>query len=185
MAGDGNLAQVSTAKGYQVGQYLVLLIAGEKPSPCHEVDIEVLPIDIFPPQFRAALTTDPLAICAQVITPYERVEAFPFSNLAGKSVAIETEGGTIEVTVEAVETDATAAAAAPGASTADIVGPPAIAFGYSDDYDFGAALKDAIDKLPPRGGGIPDWLAQYRVLEVGAEIGGIAGFDRLYVKIAG
>ena len=185
MSGEADLAQVTTAKGYQVGRYLVLVIAGEKPTPCHQVDIELKPIRIFPPEFRATLTIDPRVRCMNVVAPYEHAESFPFSDLAGERVRIEAAGGDVEVTIEKVEEDVEIAAAEPGASIEDIVGPPAIAIGYSDDYDVGAAIKDAIGQLPPRGGGIADWLARYTVVEIGAEIGGIAGFDRLFVKVRG
>lgn len=180
---DRDLANVSTAKGYQVGQHLVLVIAGEKPTPCHEVDIELKPIDIFPPQFRATMTTDPLAICVPVVTPYERAEAFSSGDLAGQTVLIEAADGDVEVQVEAVaEVDD----APPGRVSLDtVIGPPAEAEGYSDSYDLGEAIRDAIGKLPDRGGGIADWLYRYEVLEIGAEIGGIAGFNRLRVKVRG
>jgi hypothetical protein len=185
MTRDAQLAQVQTAKAFQVGDYTVLVIAGEKPTPCHQVDIELLPIRIFPPEFRATLTVDQAATCVDMVAPYERAEAFPFSDLAGQQLTIEAADGNVEVTVEKVEVDLSVGTEGPGASIDDIVGPPAVAIGYSDDYDFGAAIKDAIGKLSPRGGGIPDWLAHYRVVEIGADVGGIAGFNRLYVKVSG
>src|SRR3954447_3442363 len=185
MGDDTQLAQVDTAKAFQVGKYLVLVIAGEKPTPCHMVDIEMLPIEIFPPQFRATLSVDPRVRCIDVVVPYERAEAFPFSDLAGQTLTIEAAGGNVEATGETVEEDMTVAAAEPGARIEDIAGPATIAFGYSDDFDVGAAIKDAIGKLPPRGGGIPDWLSRYTVLEIGAEVGGIAGLHRLFVKLSG
>ena len=185
MADDIQLAQVDTAKAFQVGKYLVLVIAGEKPTPCHLVDIELLPIRIFPPEFRATLSVDSRARCTDNVVPYERAESFPFSDLAGETLTIEARNGNVETTVVDVEEDLTVAAGEPGARIDDIVGPPAEATGYSDDYDVGAAIKDAISRLPPRGGGIPDWLARYEVVEIGAEIGGIAGFDRLYVRVSG
>lgn len=185
MNGDTQLAQVETAKAFQVGQYTVLVLAGEKPTPCHQVDIELLPIRIFPPEFRAKLTVDRSQFCTDNVVPYERAEAFPFADLAGERLTVEAAGGNVEVTVEKVEVDLSVATEEPGASIDDIAGTPVVATGYSDDYDVGAAMKDAIDKLPARGGGIPDWLAQYRVVEIGAEIGGIAGFNRLYAKVSG
>jgi hypothetical protein len=57
--------------------------------------------------------------------------------------------------------------------------------GYSNEYDLGEAIKDAITKLPDRSNGISDFLASYTVLNIGAEIGGIAGFNRLYVDVQG
>jgi hypothetical protein len=184
MGDETQLAQVDTAKGFQVGQYTVLVIAGEKPTACHIVDLEMKPIEIFPPEFRATLTTNPAARCTQVVVPYERAEAFPFSDLAGERVTIEAAGGDVEVTIEQVDEDVSVAAGQPGARLDDIVGPPTIAIGYSDDFDVGVAIRDAMGKLPSRGGGIPDWLETYSVVEIGAEVGGIAGFNRLFVKVS-
>lgn len=183
MNGSRDLAPVQSAKGYQVGQHLVLIVAGDKPTPCHQVDIELQPMDIFPPQFRATMTTDPLAICAQVVTPYERVEAFSAGDLAGQTIRIEAADGDVEVQVEPVaeSEDQTAARV----SLDDVVGPPAEAFGYSESYDLGEAIRDAIGKLPGRGGNIADWLSHYEVLEISVEVGGIAGFNHLKVKVRG
>jgi hypothetical protein len=179
----GDLAQVKTAKGYQVGQHLLLVIAGDKPTPCHVVDIELKPIDIFPPQFRATLTTDPHVKCARVITPYERAEAFSSGDLAGETVRIEAADGDVEVQVEAVAEEDDQAPAR--VSLDVVVGPPAEGVGYSDAYDLGAAIKEAIGQLPDRCGHIPDWLYHYDVIEIGAEVGGIDGRDRLKVKVRG
>jgi hypothetical protein len=185
MEGSRELAQVETAKGYQVGNYLLLQIAGEKPTPCHVVDIVQSPTDIFPPQFSATLTTDPAVICAQVITPYEKVEAFEVSGLGGQSVQLETGGGTIDVAVQEVEFDSEVAQPGGSVSVLDIIGPPSEAVGYSDSWDLAEAMRDAISKLPRRGERIADMLRQYEVLEVGAEIGGIAGFNHLKVRVRG
>ena len=185
MAGTRELAKVETAQGYQVGDYLVLRITGDKPSPCFVVDIEQSPIDIFPPQFVATWWIDPRVRCPQVITPYERVEAFAVANLGGKSVTLQTADGDREISVEEITEERAAAPATAGVSIADVIGPPQEAVGYSDDYDVGAAVKDAIGNLPRRGEHIPDWLAQYTVVEIGAEVGGIAGFNRLYARVRG
>jgi hypothetical protein len=62
---------------------------------------------------------------------------------------------------------------------------PSEATGYSDSFDFAEAFHDAIRQLPDRGAGIPDWLNTYEVTSIGAEIGGIAGFNHMYVKVRG
>jgi hypothetical protein len=183
-----DLAQVETAHAYQVGPYLVLRITGEKPSPCYEVDIEQSPTDVFPPQFVATWSPDPLAICPKVETPYERLEAFEAGDLAGQTITIQTAGGDVTAAVEQIEDQPRAGEAeAPrrGVSLDDVVGPPAEAVGYSNDYDLGAAMKDAMGKLPGRGGDIADWLSHYTVVEIGAEVGGIAGFNRMFVRVRG
>lgn len=187
MAQSRELAQVQQANGYRLGDILVLRIAGEKPSPCFEVDIEELPIEIFPPQFSATWAPDPLAICPAVVTPYERVEAFRLGGEAEK-VTLHAAGGNIEVPIETIASpdgEAAPDAAATATDPRAILGQPAEAIGYSDNWDFGEAVKDAISKLPPRGAGIPDWLSTYQVIEAGAEIGGIAGLNRLSVRVRG
>jgi hypothetical protein len=179
------LAKVDSASGYQLGDYLVLRIAGQKPSPCYIVSIELAPIDIFPPEFNATWAPDPLAICTQVVVPYEVVQAFHFGSEIEK-VTLNTEGGAIEVAVE------TLPPLEPGPVTPtapvlaeDIVTPPSEAVGYSNSYDVGEAVRDAIGQLPPRDRGIPDWLSTYTVVEIGAQIGGIAGFNRLFARVRG
>jgi hypothetical protein len=59
------------------------------------------------------------------------------------------------------------------------------ATGYSDAFDFAEAFRDAISLLPDRGVDVRDWLYTYEVTSIGAEIGGIAGFNRMYVKVRG
>lgn len=175
------LAQVQQANGYRLGDTLILRVAGEKPSPCYEVDIEELPIRIFPPEFAATWAPDPLAICPDVMTPYVRVEAFRLGGEAEK-VTLHTAGGNIEVAIETIPSpDGDAAPAAVDPRTA----PPVDAIGYSDNWDFGEALKNAIAQIPDRGAGIPDWLNTYQVVSVGAERGGIDGRDRLGVMVRG
>jgi hypothetical protein len=67
----------------------------------------------------------------------------------------------------------------------DIGAEPGEAVGYSRAYDLGEAIREAIDKLPTQAPGIPDWLSTYTVLSIGAEIGGIAGFNHLKVRVSG
>lgn len=57
------------------------------------------------------------------------------------------------------------------------------AFGFSEAYDLGEAIRDAIENLPPGPPGFPDQLFDFKVVYIGAEIGGIAGFNRLKVSV--
>lgn len=173
-------AQVEQANGYRIGQYLVLRIAGERPTACYEVDIEQLPIDIFPPEFAATWAQDPRARCIQVVAPYERVEAFEVGG-EFEQVTLRTAGGNIEVPVETLAEPEGAARLTLG----DVLGEPAEAVGYSKNWDLAEAMQDAISKLPPRGIDIPDWLSTYTVVEIGAQVGGIAGFNDLTVRVRG
>ena len=72
-----------------------------------------------------------------------------------------------------------------GESIFDVDPGPHEAVGRSRDYDLGEAMRAAIAQLPPQGAGIPDWLSTYSVVSIGAEIGGIAGFDHLTVRVSG
>ena len=56
------------------------------------------------------------------------------------------------------------------------------ATGYSDRYSLEEAMHNAIKALPPITG-YPDMLTIIKVVEIGAEIGGIAGFNRMMVRI--
>ena len=60
---------------------------------------------------------------------------------------------------------------------------PATASGYSDNWDVGEAFKDAIANLPEDSNPFPDKLYHYTITEISAEIGGIAGFNRMKVTI--
>lgn len=60
---------------------------------------------------------------------------------------------------------------------------PGTATGYSDKWDLGEAFKDAIANLPKDNNPFPDKLYRYTITEIGAEIGGIAGFNRMKVTI--
>jgi hypothetical protein len=58
-----------------------------------------------------------------------------------------------------------------------------VATGYSAVFDFSAALREAIAALPPNPQTYPDQLTAITVLEIGAELGGIAGFHHLFVRV--
>ena len=97
------LAQVNEAKGYRWGDELILRISGDKPSPCYQVDIEEMPMTIFPPEFAATQAPDPLAFCTEVITPYERVQVFRVGGGEFDTVTLHAAGGDIEVPIERIE----------------------------------------------------------------------------------
>lgn len=61
--------------------------------------------------------------------------------------------------------------------------PLAEATGYSDDFSFDEAFRDALDALPPPPVTYPDQLLRTQVVAVGSEIGGIVGLHRMYVRL--
>lgn len=101
---------------------------------------------------------------------------------------------TVEVEEGAPDVDATALAVAAGSDEGVTISqsfhpltgqplPPNEAIGYSEAWDLREAMFDAIHVLPPEKPNARDWLSRYEVLTTGAEIGGIAGLNRLFVHI--
>lgn len=68
-------------------------------------------------------------------------------------------------------------------TTQTVPEPAVTATGYSDSYSFTEAFQDALHQLPPPRCPYPDQLLVTRVVDMGSQQGGIAGFDRLYVRI--
>lgn len=62
---------------------------------------------------------------------------------------------------------------------------PTIKRGYSNKYDLAEAMQDAMAQLPDRGTNIADFLAHFSVKQIGAEVGGIACWNRLFVDVEG
>jgi hypothetical protein len=58
------------------------------------------------------------------------------------------------------------------------------ATGYSNSFSFTEAFQDAVGNLPPDENPFPDKLTNVRVIGIGANYGGIAGLNRLYVSVA-
>jgi hypothetical protein len=180
MEPEWSLAHVEEARAYYFAGHVLLTITGQMPDPCHVVDIEKSLLAVEPPGFIARWYVRPVA-CPDVVTPYAYQEVFL---IGGKreTVRLYHRDGDFEVPVqdltEGLEESTARVELALG-------GPPAEATGYSDSFDFAEAFRDAIRQLPDRGPGIPDWLYTYEVTSIGAEIGGIAGFNRMYVRVQG
>jgi hypothetical protein len=180
MEPEWSLAHVEEARAYYFADHVLLTITGQMPDPCHVVDIEKSLLPVEPPGFIARWYVRP-GPCADVVTPYAYQEAF-FIGGKRETVRLHHAGGDFEVPVQ----DLTQGLEA-GSARAELVlgGPPGEATGYSNSFDFAEAFRDAIRQLPSRGPGIPDWLDTYEVTSIGAEIGGIAGFNRMYVRVRG
>jgi hypothetical protein len=175
-----SLAHVEEARAYYFADHALLIIMGQKPDPCHIVDIEQSLLTVEPPGFIARWYVRP-GPCPDVVTPYAYQEIF-FIGGKRETVKLYHADGDFQVPVQdltpVLEEDPSRAEFALG----DL---PGEATGYSDTFDFAEAFRDAIGKLPDRGYGIPDWLYTYEVTSIGAEIGGIVGFNRMYVRVRG
>ncbi len=135
------------------------------------MDITRSLLTIEPPEFIARWYTYE-GPCPDVVTPYAYQEVFRIG-AKRETVKLHHEGGVMEIPVE------------------DRVQQPILldqareATGYSNAFDFAEAFRDAMGHLPDQGAGIPDWLSRYVVVEIGAEIGGIVGLNRMYVRVPG
>ncbi len=73
------------------------------------------------------------------------------------------------------------------AQTTEANGKDAVATGVSKGgptgWSFEEAFNDAIAQLGSAAPNIPDWLDTYTVVEIGARLGGIAGFNDLLVTV--
>lgn len=58
------------------------------------------------------------------------------------------------------------------------------ATGISRAWSFDEAFRDAVNQLGSGSPGTPDWLDAYVVIEIGARVGGVAGFNELYVRVS-
>lgn len=181
------LAAVEQAKAYQVGDHLLLRLAGEKPNGCHFLNIERSLLDVEPPAFIATWFTLPNVRCFPGAVPYEHQQAFQVG-VARQHVTLHHASGELSLDVENLTVADEAAvrslaSSEPAALGLDLPTGGGEAIGISRAFDFDEAFRDAIAKIPTPS--FPDWLATYTVLEVGAQIGGIAGFNHLFVRVQG
>ena len=178
------LAVVEQAKAFQIGEFLLMRLAGTKPNGCYVVDVEQSLLTVEPPAFIATWFIRPDARCVPEPVPYEYQEVF-LVGVRRDTVILHEANGDLSVEVEELTPAEGVTPPEPGFPPfADgVPGQSSEAVGYSENFDFGEAFRDAIRKIPVPA--IPDWLARYSVVETGAEIGGIAGFNHLYVRVRG
>ncbi len=186
---DAALATVAQARAYQLEDVLLVRVSGEKPTACHIVALEQGVLDVEPPAFIARLSTDPRLRCAPDPVPFEHQRAFRVGTLRPQ-IRVHHAGGELNVDVEDLTPGlqgrmGVARERGAGGSILEVDREPQEAIGFSRAYDLGEAIQDAIRQLPPQGAGIPDWLSTYSVVSIGAEIGGIAGFNHLKVRVSG
>lgn len=164
-------ARVNTAEAYSLAGHLIIVVTGDKPTPCYQVRIEhvitVAPPDTFAVEWRAIG-----GLCPTVVTPYRKAATFNIGSTPDK-IALLTADGTKTVTVTHLPVAGKAGAEAAKRG-------PRTATGYSSRFSFEEAFDNAIQQLPPS---FPDELQQFTVTETGAIVGGIAGLHEMYVTI--
>ncbi|MDX6438314.1 MAG: hypothetical protein QOF45_897 [Gaiellaceae bacterium] len=192
MLGTWSLAEVEGAKAYWFDFHVSLLIWGHAPNPGYTVEIQQSLLDVEPPGFTAQWRQRP-GIWPQVIAPYTHQQTFKIGSRR-ETVLLHHSGGERRVEVEDRAPDVEAVAAVGVGEEKPLIShnfhplsgealPATEAVGYSDAWDVREAMLDAIRVLPPQNPNVADWLSHYEVVTMGAEIGGIAGFDRLFVHV--
>lgn len=167
------LARVKSAEAYYLGGHLILIVSGDKPTPCYTVRIDGS-LDVEPPTFIVQWRQG--GICPQVITPYRKVAVF-FIGSYRETINVVSEEGTKSVAVKKLPLPLEGA----DAEAAKTYAPAQRqATGYSSTFSFEDAFRNAIAQLPPR---FPDELQQFTVTETGALVGGIAGIQELFVTV--
>jgi hypothetical protein len=166
------LARVKTAEAYYLGGHLILVISGDKASPCYTVRIDGS-LDVEPPTFIVQWRQS--GDCPQVITPYRKAAIFFIGSYREKINVVSAEG-TKSIAVKKLAFPLEGA----DAEAAKKI-PVRYATGYSAAFSFEEAFRNAIAQLPPR---FPDELQQFVVTETGALVGGIAGIHELYVTVS-
>lgn len=152
---------------------------GDKPTPCHQVQIRQRPERIFPPQFELVWHSE--GICIQMITPYQIVSGpFPYPK-DQKTVRVFTAEGEQDVQIENMKKPLPSCEPS---ERNEKIAESDTAVGYSEKFHFDEAFANAIANLPPRDPSHPDELIHIRVTDTGAEIGGIAGFHRMFVRVS-
>jgi hypothetical protein len=181
LAGPGvELAQRTAIRAFRAGRYVLIVAQGDLPTPGYDVDIAPSPLRIFPQQFNLLRRERP-GIWPQIVTPYRYGEAVVFPD-DQPVVTVHHADGQDRVPIEQCGDELRDFAAAVSGSP-DLPCPAGAvqATGFSRNLSFDEAFSDALAGLPPVE--TPDALTRIRVLEVGALLGGIAGFRDLFVRV--
>lgn len=182
MPGHCQLAQRTLLRAFRVEQYVLIVAAGELPTPGFDVNIEQSPLKIFPPQFNLLQCPRP-GIWPQVVTPYRHTESVPFP-VDQDTVTVHHAEGSDQIGIEDCG-DELAGYARAIKGEADRACPPGAdeATGFSRKLSFDEAFANAVASLPPVKSPVADALARVQVLEIGGLFGGFAGFNDLFVRI--
>jgi hypothetical protein len=180
--GDGSVT------AYHSGSKLLIVVEGKKPTPCHEIDIDVVPTFVPPSQY--ALRWRQPGPCAEVVTPYAYFELFdaPYHT----QIEVHTSKGiqTIAVKPAGARTLTKASGLVGGAPATPGVaalvptagGVRLRGTGRSQTFSFEEALGAAIKDLEQKTGG-PRNFFSCRVVEIGWQQGGFVGAHDLVVAV--
>jgi hypothetical protein len=209
-----NKTQLSTSGAIYVLGQLIIWAGGRKPTRCHKARVERWPFRIYPPQYQAVACIDEGVICPQMEMPYAATASFTIPQetldaMGGVAILHHRDGAEkVPVNVIKLSAEQTKFAAAEDTGGGGMPSPFSLAkvietgrgediqilsgdkvklhtaTGYSNSFSFTEAFQDAIGNLPPDDNPFPDKLMNVSVVRTGAEFGGIAGLNRMYVTVA-
>ena len=170
------LADVGQATATWTEGQLRIQVVGEVHDTCWTVEIEQSPLDVWPPEF-AVNRRRTSYICTPVVTRYLVAESFAFGTRPD-SICLHHAGGETNVPVEDGERPDLSRLLGDGEGGFDE------AEGRSRRrFSFDEAFTNAVEALPSRPSGIPDWMDSVVVTQIHAELGGIAGSRDLVVRV--
>jgi hypothetical protein len=173
------LAERRTIRAFRFAGRVLLVAAGELPSPGFRVDIVPSPLRIFPQQFELIRIPLP-GFWPQVITPYRYTEIVRYP--VGQDVIRVHHADGVDAVRIQESLPGLPHLAAPASGQAVPAGDEAT--GFSADLSFDEAFADALAGLPPLDDtGAADRLATVRVIDIAGLFGGIAGFHHLTVRV--
>ncbi|HET6894591.1 MAG TPA: hypothetical protein VFH72_04325 [Candidatus Baltobacteraceae bacterium] len=165
------------------------------------------PIMIYPPShdfYACERQTSPIG--ADVIIPQTVTQIFPAPGGKPNTIKLIAKENTLDVDVRGVDPLAPSITAVTGkferTANGETANPMRLdggggevpspfrdqdifhdtATGYSPSLNFEEALRDAVSQLPPTHN--PDELTSVRIIGMGAEFGGFAGLQRLWVTVS-
>lgn len=164
LAARGELKAFLVPQGSEGGD-LYIVATGTTSTPCWDVEVDLSPIDIWPPQYVIiACPTSP--VCPQLVSPYSAIGRFPVTTRP-ETIKVQDAEGVQDVPVEVVPD-----LAARGASSDGSV------IGWSRAIELEEAIAHAAAQLPRAH---PNVGVNMKVEEIWYTDGGIVG-PMLYVK---
>lgn len=172
-----------TLTAYSSGTKLLIVADGKKPTPCHEVDIDVVPTTAPPSQY--ALRWRQIGPCTEVLSPYAYFELFDVSAYQAQ-IEVHTASGIQKVAVKPAGARTLTRATGAGVMASSPPAPPGGSRprgqGRSRNFSFEEAFGNALKDLEEKTGG-PKNFSFSHVVEIAYEFGGVTGAHDIVVTV--
>jgi hypothetical protein len=177
-----HLAERNRIRAFRAGRYLLILAEGDLPTAGYEVDIELSPLDVFPPQYQ--LLRRERVLLPRVVVPYRYGEVVIYPE-DQPTVTVDHADGQDEVNIETCGQDLAdfAALVSGEAGETSSRSAAAEAIGMSRRLSFDEAFANALANLPPATPPHPDALTRVQVVDTSGLFGGLPGFHHLVVRV--